>query len=223
MSSEMTTGMNANRAASARYMRCVTTAEGSPLSCDRAWGAFTGIDAGRLRLDGWQIVVHPDDRSAFDDARRESRHSFTLFEVDLRIRRADGEYRWCQVTGEPVRVSASGRTAADAPRWIVRFVDIHRHKVVQGELEQALRQRDDALASFAHDLRNPVQTMRHALFALRLEGVSGDTRPQMLAVLERQIDLMTRQTQEYLHDWQQRSAPKERRPAELPSETQEVP
>ncbi|MEP7381998.1 MAG: PAS domain-containing protein [Gemmatimonadota bacterium] len=218
----MSTGMNANGTTTARYMRCVMTPEGVPESCDRAWDAFTGIDAGRLRADSWGIVVHEDDRSAFDDARREGVHSFAPFEVDLRIRRSDGEYRWCQVTGEPVRAGARGRTAVDAPRWFVRFVDIHRHKLVQSELEQALRRRDDSLATFAHDLRNPVQTMRHALFALRLDGVSSDARPKMLAVLERQIDVMARQTEEYLHDWQERSVREERAPAELSSETKEV-
>jgi signal transduction histidine kinase len=184
-------------------MRCVTGSDGAPISCDRAWDAFAAADAHTIRdCDcGWALVVHRDDLARFDDVRRESARTLLPFEVDVRVRLHNGEYRWCQVSGEPLRTDVRAQDAEPAPRWIVRFVDIHRHKAAQGRLEHDLRTRDESLATFAHDLRNPVQTMRHALFTLKLEGVPPESRPQMLSVLERQIDLSTSHTQEYLQQW----------------------
>ena len=186
----------------ARYMRCVFAADGTPVGCDRAWEDFTGIDAVRLRAGGWEAVVHSEDVALLTDAWRESLRTALPFEIDLRLRHVDGSYRWCQFTAEPGRTSDRVRRLGERPRWIGRIVDIHRHIVAQESLEQSLRVRDDSLARFAHDLRNPVQTMRHALFALTLEGASAESRPQMLSVLERQVELITRKTQDYLHELQ---------------------
>ncbi len=184
------------------YMRCVVAADGAPTGGDRAWEAFTGIDAAHLRAEGWEAVVHPDDVALLADAWRESLRTALPFEIDLRLRHVDGSYRWCQFSAEPGGTSDRVRGLGERPRWIVRIVDIHRHIVAQESLEQSLRVRGDSLARFAHDLRNPVQTMRHALFALTLDGASAESRPQMLSVLERQLELITRKTQDYLHELQ---------------------
>lgn len=182
-----------------RVMRCITTMDGGAISCDRAWESFTGVDASRLRSSGWSLVVHRDDLARLDDARRESARIAHPFEVDVRVRRHDGSYRWCQFAAEPVREGKRGRGEGAPGRWIVRVVDVDRHKRAQERLEQLVRAREESLAAFAHDLRNPVQTMRHALFALTLEGAAPETRPQMLSVLERQVELLTSKTHEYLH------------------------
>lgn len=207
MSDNSPASRNIDPAPHGGFMRCLIGGDGAPISCDRAWRGFTDADAARLRDGGWALVVHRDDLSGFDDVRRESARTMLPFQVDLRLRRHDGEYRWYQVSGEPVRSEASVREAGRVRRWILRFVDIHRHRVALAGLERDLRTSDEALAAFAHDLRNPVQTMRHALFALQLEGATAELRPQMLSVLERQIELITRQTQEYLQQRQQRRPP----------------
>lgn len=187
---------------STRSLCCVVAADGSPVGCDRAWEAFTGVDATQLRESGWERVFHPDDAPRWRDAWRASARTALPFEVDLRLRCADGTYRWCQFAGEPEGQGRRPTDDHDRPRWLVRIDDIHRHILAQEALEQALRAREESLARFAHDLRNPVQTMRHALFALTLEGASPESRPQMLSVLERQVELITRQTQDYLHELQ---------------------
>jgi len=67
------------------------------LSCESAspaWLEYTGCTLEQALGEGWMRAVHPDDlarwrrtcRSAFDERR--------AFEIEYRLRRRDGEYRW---------------------------------------------------------------------------------------------------------------------------------
>jgi PAS domain S-box-containing protein len=73
--------------------------------CDyfnRRWLEFTGRSIEQEFGDGWAEGVHPDDRDrcfrTFIDAfeRREP------FEMEYRLRRYDGEFRWVLDAGTPV-------------------------------------------------------------------------------------------------------------------------
>ena len=62
---------------------------------------FTGRSPEELAGDRWEEVIHPDDlehqRCAFSRAMT-TRHKF---EIEYRVRRADGEYRWMLDVGTP--------------------------------------------------------------------------------------------------------------------------
>ena len=65
--------------------------------CDfvnRRWCEYTGIEP-KIALDhGWQRAIHPDDLRPFLDAWNAIRQSGVAKEIDGRLRRSDGEYRW---------------------------------------------------------------------------------------------------------------------------------
>ena len=98
------------------------------------WAEYTGIPSERaLGGEAWQAVVHPDDLPACLDSLARSLSSGERFELEFRLRRADGAYRWHLGRAEPVR-DASGSIV----RWLGACTDIEDRKRV----EEALRRSD---------------------------------------------------------------------------------
>ncbi len=58
---------------------------------------------------------------------------------------------------------------------------------VEQELRQADRQKDEFLATLAHELRNPLSPMTSAVALLQMPAASEQTREKALVVLERQL------------------------------------
>jgi PAS domain S-box-containing protein len=67
------------------------------------WMAFTGQTAEEMLGDGWNKVVHPEDRTAVAAAWREAVARGKLFVSEHRVRRHDGQWRWVSVRAAAVR------------------------------------------------------------------------------------------------------------------------
>jgi len=61
---------------------------------NRTWLEYTGLPAQQAQGAGWQVAVHPEDRARVADAWRSATASGEAFEQEMRLRRADGAYRW---------------------------------------------------------------------------------------------------------------------------------
>jgi len=61
---------------------------------NRAWLAFTGRTSEQERGDGWTVGVHPDDLEALLHRYREAFEARRPLELEYRLRRHDGQYRW---------------------------------------------------------------------------------------------------------------------------------
>lgn len=77
---------------------------GPDLACDyvsRAWVEFTGCEAEDALGEGWTHEVHPDDLVRWLQACVRAFDQREPFEIDYRLRRRDGEYRWVRDRAEP--------------------------------------------------------------------------------------------------------------------------
>ncbi len=108
-----------------------------------------------LGVDGWTRVIHPDDYAGVAPAWAHSLATGEVYEVEFRIRRADGVYRWFLVRAEPVR----GDDGAIV-RWVGTNTDIDDRRRQAAELaalnetlEAQVAERTRALMSAEEALR----------------------------------------------------------------------
>ncbi len=125
-------------------------------SCDRhghndytnqQYQRFTGLTADELLGDGWFRALHPKDHARTMQVWEDARQSGQPYEVEYRLRRADGAYRWFLGRAIPLH-SSRGRVE----RWLGAAIDIHDRK--QGERANAhlaaiVSSSPDAVISFA--------------------------------------------------------------------------
>jgi PAS domain S-box-containing protein len=77
--------------------------DGSVEFANRRWHDYTGLSAEELRGGGWKVAVHPDDLETVIGKWRELLASPQPGEIEGRVRRFDGEYRWLLFRAEPLR------------------------------------------------------------------------------------------------------------------------
>ena len=126
---------------------------------NHGWLAFTGRSLEQEMGNGWAEGVHPDDlthcvghyESAFD--------AHEPFEIEYRLRRFDGEYRWVLDIGVP-RYAPDGEFAG----YIGSAIDITDRKRSE-EMRQALAHTQrlavmgELTAAIAHEVRQPMSAI----------------------------------------------------------------
>lgn len=128
-------------------------ADGTLDYCNDRWRSYMGLGLEGLRGDGWQTMLHPDDRDRVLKAWHESVVNGTPYEQEERHRGADGTYRWFLARGVPLR-DAEGRTV----RWYGTNTDIDDRRQAEEELRhlsvQLLRSQDEERRRIARDLHD---------------------------------------------------------------------
>ncbi len=141
--------------------------------CDyfnETWLAFTGRTLSQEMGDGWAEGVHPDDFERCVAHYLDHFHRRESFEMEYRLRRHDGVYRWIFDRGVPF----ADDTGAFAG-FIGSCVDVDERRRAQ-EAEQQHSQEQLALARdfekwilaiVSHDIRDPLGTILFAARRLR--------------------------------------------------------
>jgi PAS domain S-box-containing protein len=69
---------------------------------NRRWYEFTGLREGEGLNTAWETVIHPDDLEPTRERWQRSLSTGEPYEVECRMRRADGVYRWQIARAEPI-------------------------------------------------------------------------------------------------------------------------
>ena len=118
---------------------------------NKGWLVFTGRTMEQELGNGWAASVHPDDFDRCFETYSSSFDARRSFEMEYRLRRADGEYRLVLDRGVP-RVAPDGSFAG----YIGSCVDITDARRAQEEAfdKQKLESLSALTAGIAHDFNN---------------------------------------------------------------------
>jgi PAS domain S-box-containing protein len=139
------------------------------------WLAFTGRSLEQEVGNGWAEGVHPDDMDRCLAFYLESFAARRAFEMEYRLRRADGAYRYLFDRGVPY-ADAEGNFAG----FIGSCVDIDDRRKAD-EAKQIF------LTMIAHELRTPLMTFQTSATLLRRRLAAGKDVEPTLASIDRQI------------------------------------
>lgn len=149
------------------------------------WQIYTGQTEESALGHGWTASLHPDDRALARQTWEGVRAGNQAWQVEYRLRGADGAYRWFRAHAVP-QLDAAGRVL----RWFGTTTDIEDSKAAAQVLQQADRQKDEFLATLAHELRNPLAPIRTAVQLLTSSSATADVRERATAVIGRQVGHM---------------------------------
>ncbi|WP_179295846.1 PAS domain-containing protein [Mesorhizobium sp. WSM4312] len=93
---------------------------------NRRWCDYTGLSLEQASSQGWQAVLHPDDAPRFVEGWDAIVASGSPGELEARLRRVDGVFRWFNVRTCPL-VNANGETV----KWCGINTDIEDRKCVE--------------------------------------------------------------------------------------------
>jgi PAS domain S-box-containing protein len=119
---------------------------------NRAWRDFTGLSAEGATRGGWVETLHPDEAAWVQATRGAAIATGRAYELDARLRQADGTYRWVLRRAVPLR-DESGRIV----QWYGTGTDIDDLKRAEAALREseaflAEAQRLSLTGSFGWDL-----------------------------------------------------------------------
>ena len=129
---------------------------------NRNWREYTGLSQDNSEGRRWGSALHPDDEEMVEREWREHIATGEPFELEQRLRKADGEYRWHRVR----RVPLHGETGA-VIKWYAIAFDIDDRK----RTEDALRKSEADLAKARHELQLIIDTVPVLVLRHRADGI----------------------------------------------------
>ncbi|WP_426955848.1 sensor histidine kinase [Muricoccus radiodurans] len=124
---------------------------------NRRWYELTGTTPGTTDGEGWAGLFHPDDQPLAWERWRHALATGEPYEVEYRLRMADGSWRWFLGRALPVR-DAQGRIE----RWFGTCTDIH-------DIRRAAEEREILSHELSHRIKN-IFSVTSSLISLSARG-----------------------------------------------------
>src|SRR6266436_6711305 len=109
--------------------------DGSNEFLNKRWHEYTGLSAEESHGSGWQVAIHPEDRVPLLQKWQGLLISGEPGEMEARLRRHDGVFRWFLMRVEPLR-DDTGKIV----RWYGTCTDIETLKQIEAQLREDERE-----------------------------------------------------------------------------------
>lgn len=137
---------------------------------NKGWYDYTGLNYEQTKDKGWAFILHPEDKERTWAVWNHCLQTGDTYEIEYRMRRHDGFYRWFLARALPMR-DDKGKII----KWFGTCTDIHDQKIMADVLEQKVVERtlelqqtnaeleasNSELLQFAsvasHDLKEPLR------------------------------------------------------------------
>ena len=154
----------------------ITRPDGWNIYFNQRWLDYTGQTLEESYGHGWNKPFHPDDQQRAWDAWQNATKNGAVYDLECRLRRADGVYRWWLIRGVPV-LDEGGAIL----KWFGTCTDIDERKRMEdalykslNELEFNVQQRTATIARLelvnaelqefafvaSHDLQEPLRKIQ---------------------------------------------------------------
>ena len=139
------------------------------------WYEFTGVPAGSTDGEGWNGMFHPDDQERARVLWQHSLQTGDPYQIEYRLRRHDGDYRWTLGRALPIRDDTGAIV-----RWFGTCTDIHEQK-------EASEEREIIAQELSHRIKN-IFAVISGLIAFSARGnpafatVAADLRARVTAL-----------------------------------------
>jgi len=174
---------------------------------NQRWYDYTGLTLEETKDAGWNHVLHPDDQQRSWEVWHKSLQTGKNYEIEYRLRRFDGEYRWFLGRAFPLH-DDTGQII----RWFGSCTDIHdqkialeerdraveRERTARSQAEAANRIKDEFLAVLSHELRSPLNPILGWAKLLLTRQFDENTTRKALQTIERNAQLQTRLIEDLL-------------------------
>ncbi|QSJ20716.1 PAS domain S-box protein [Nostoc sp. UHCC 0702] len=96
------------------------------------WRKITGQTPQEVQGWGWLDAIHPDERQLMTQAWETAIKTGSQYQVEFRVRRYDGEYRYMLAQGIPLL-----ETDGSIREWVGNCIDIHERKQAEADLQES--------------------------------------------------------------------------------------
>jgi PAS domain S-box-containing protein len=154
-----------------------------------AWHGLLGYDPDDLVGTRFDELVHPDDVAAAQRGFEELASGKVIENFDVRLRAADGSYRWLSWTCVPEgdQFYASGR-------------DVHERKELEAQLRQSQKMEavGQLTGGIAHDFNNLLTIIRSAVDLMRRRDLPDERRVRYVDAISDTVDRASKLTGQLL-------------------------
>ncbi len=109
----------------------ITDANGTVEFVNERWTAATGQPGDAVIGVGWEELAHPEDTRRVAREKTDRARMDMPVEVEMRLRHADGSYRW-----QLVRAVPNHDSRGEIVSWYGTSTDVHELKMAQAQLER---------------------------------------------------------------------------------------